>query len=159
MAYKHILLAVDFDDQRVGQRAAALAQSCGARLSLVHVIDPLMVADDWGPTVWVPVAAPGMAMPPVAAPLGEEHRETIQQAYDELNRVAKQLGAETAQRKVAVAGSTREAIHEAAQDMDADLIVVGSHGRHGLSLFMVGDTAKSMLKDAPCDVLAVRLSD
>ena len=38
----------------------------------------------------------------------------------------------------------------------ADLIVIGSHGRHGVGR-MLGSTANGVLHDAPCDVLAVRV--
>ena len=41
-------------------------------------------------------------------------------------------------------------------DKRFDLIVVGSHGRHGLAL-LLGSTANDVLHGAPCDVLAVRL--
>jgi universal stress protein A len=45
-----------------------------------------------------------------------------------------------------------------AKDQDIDLIVVGSHGRHGLALIF-GSTSNSVLHGATCDVLAVRISD
>ncbi len=43
-----------------------------------------------------------------------------------------------------------------AKEHDCDLIVVGSHGRHGLAL-LLGSTANDVLHGAPCDVLAVSL--
>ena len=51
----------------------------------------------------------------------------------------------------------QEIIHIAEQEQ-VDLIVVGSHGRHGLAL-LLGSTANSVLHYAKCDVLAVRLRD
>ena len=45
-----------------------------------------------------------------------------------------------------------------AEDMDVDLIVVGSHGRHGLRL-LLGSTANAVLHGAKCDVLAVRVTE
>ena len=44
-----------------------------------------------------------------------------------------------------------------AEKIGADLIVIGSHGRHGLSGVMLGSTANGVLHDAPCDVLTVRI--
>ena len=47
-------------------------------------------------------------------------------------------------------------IHSKAEEIGADLIVVGSHGRYGLALLM-GSTANGVLHGATCDVLAVRV--
>jgi len=47
-------------------------------------------------------------------------------------------------------------IHRLAKDQGLDLIVVGSHGRHGLSL-LLGSTSTGVLHGAKCDVLAVRI--
>ncbi|MDN5937003.1 MAG: universal stress protein, partial [Nitrosospira sp.] len=45
-----------------------------------------------------------------------------------------------------------------AEEERVDLIVVGSHGRHGLAL-LLGSTANSVLHHAKCDVMAIRLQD
>ena len=46
--------------------------------------------------------------------------------------------------------------YRVAEEQSCDLIVVGSHGRHGLAL-LLGSTANDVLHGAPCDVIAVRL--
>jgi universal stress protein A len=53
-------------------------------------------------------------------------------------------------------GAAREVVIHAAKDIHADLIVIGSHGRHGLHL-LLGSTANGVLHEAECDVLAVRM--
>ncbi|MFT6434955.1 MAG: universal stress protein A [Candidatus Azotimanducaceae bacterium] len=53
-------------------------------------------------------------------------------------------------------GRPETEIHGLAEQIGADLIVVGSHGRHGLAL-LLGSTANGVLHGAPCDVLAVRV--
>ncbi|MFS9629926.1 universal stress protein [Klebsiella pneumoniae] len=53
-------------------------------------------------------------------------------------------------------GQPRQEIHHLAKEKACDLIVVGSHGRHGLAL-LLGSTANDVLHGAPCDVLAVKL--
>lgn len=55
-------------------------------------------------------------------------------------------------------GEPREEIIRIAEQENVDLIVVGSHGEHGLAL-LLGSTANSVLHYAKCDVLAVRLRD
>lgn len=44
-----------------------------------------------------------------------------------------------------------------AERIGADLIVIGSHGRHGLPGLLLGSTANGVLHNAPCDVLTVRI--
>ena len=55
-------------------------------------------------------------------------------------------------------GRPETEIHNTADEIGADLIVVGSHGRHGLALIF-GSTANGVLHGAACDVLAVRVLD
>jgi len=53
-------------------------------------------------------------------------------------------------------GTPKQEIAQLAETEQVDLIVVGSHGRHGLAL-LLGSTANSVLHYARCDVMAVRL--
>ena len=55
-----------------------------------------------------------------------------------------------------LSGNPVAEIHALAADIDADLVVVGTHGKHGLQL-LAGSTANAILHDATCDILAVRL--
>ncbi|MDE0009371.1 MAG: universal stress protein [Gammaproteobacteria bacterium] len=56
----------------------------------------------------------------------------------------------------ALSGNPVTEIHALATDIGADLVVVGTHGKHGLQL-LAGSTANAILHGATCDVLAVRL--
>jgi nucleotide-binding universal stress UspA family protein len=49
-----------------------------------------------------------------------------------------------------------EEIAQLAADVDADLVVVGTHGRRGLSRLMIGSVAEATVRLAPCPVLVVR---
>jgi universal stress protein A len=49
-------------------------------------------------------------------------------------------------------------VHRVAEEQQVDLVVTGSHGRHGLALIL-GSTANAILHGAKCDVLAVRITD
>jgi|SRR5579884_3144854 nucleotide-binding universal stress UspA family protein len=55
-----------------------------------------------------------------------------------------------------VEGAPAEEILSAAQTMKADLIVMGTHGRTGLSRLLMGSVAEQVLRKAPCPVLTVR---
>ncbi|MFO1433539.1 MAG: universal stress protein [Candidatus Competibacteraceae bacterium] len=142
-AYQHILLATDFTDEalEVGARAKEIARHYGARLSLVHVIEPIVVS-------------PGYDLLPVLPEVPDEVLQTSSQ--EALRRLAERLEIEDAGQRIITGVSTKEGILEAARELAADLIVIGSHGRHGLAL-LLGSTANAVLHGAPCDVLAVRI--
>ena len=76
-------------------------------------------------------------------------------ARERLRQYAREEGLDHAEQHVS-SGYTKQEILDQADAIGADLIVVGSHGRHGLAL-LLGSTANAVLHGAPCDVLAVRL--
>lgn len=145
MTYQHVLVAADFSEDalQVGERAKEVARQAGARLSLIHVVEDVNIG-----------LGGGYELLPVLAELPEE--ALLQEAHGALGELAKRLGLEDAEKWVVNAMSTKEGILGAAKEHGADLIVVGSHGRHGLAL-LLGSTANAVLHGAPCDVLAVRI--
>jgi nucleotide-binding universal stress UspA family protein len=56
-------------------------------------------------------------------------------------------------------GRPKEAIVDTAEQWPADLIVMGSHGRHGVGRFLLGSVSLSVLSQAPCSVAIVKLPD
>lgn len=143
--YKHILLAIDFFEQfdSVIDRAKNLAELYQAKLSIVHVVDSLPIID----------AGYGSDVPfnlDLTAELMDEAKKRLADISKKL------LIAEDGQ--WLEMGSPKSEIVRVAEENNVDLIVVGSHGRHGLAL-LLGSTANGVLHYAPCDVLAVRLQD
>lgn len=140
MAYKNILLALDLNEasEQVAIRAQALATTCGARLSLLHVVE------------YVPVEPMGETLMPAV----QIEEELVMRATLRLAELAARLGMGALPRRV-VAGNIKAEIVRAAQDEGADLIVLGSRERHGPSI-LVNLTEDTVLHAAPCDVLAVR---
>jgi universal stress protein A len=140
--YKHILIAVDFtpETMEITRRGRGLAQQNGAKVSLVHVVE-----------MDVPVYPSDLPLP------GELDfsKRLIEHAEVSLKELAITHGLRDAKRYVD-SGSAKSMIVKLAEDIEADLIVLGSHGRHGLQL-LLGDTANGVLHRAPCDVLAVRI--
>lgn len=143
--YQHILFAADFSDEalRVGERAREIARKCGARLSLIHVVEDVNIS-----------LGGGYELLPVLPDLPDE--ALLQEARNALGQLAQRLDVADASLWVVNAISTKEGILGAIKDHPIDLIVVGSHGRHGLAL-LLGSTANAVLHRAPCDVLAVRI--
>ncbi len=140
--YNHILLAADFNQEShlVEKRAAALKDTFSAKLSIVHVLEPISIAY-------------GGEFP---VDLGDLHKELEKQALSQLRDLGSKLGVPEDQQHLEV-GITEKEILRVAQDGGVDLIVMGSHGRHGLAL-LLGSTANAVLHHADIDVLAVRVS-
>jgi universal stress protein A len=144
-SYKHVLLAVDFFDRQkiVAERAKDVADRYGAKLSVIHVVDTLPVVDPANDL-----------LVPFEMDLSQEF---ISLGRKRLSELAASLAIPEAQTWLAT-GSPRQEIIRIAEDNGVDLIVVGSHGRHGFAL-LLGSTANGILHHAHCDVLAVRLGN
>ena len=141
--YKHMLLGVDFSQEssEVVKRAVGLRDCCGSELSVIHVIEPLSFA--YGGDI--PMDFSGI------------QEEIHKQAQAQLTALCDPIGVAEANRHLVV-GRPESEIHHIAEEIGADLVIVGSHGRHGLALLM-GSTANGVLHGSTCDVLAVRVSD
>lgn len=140
--YTHVLFATDFspDSDRAGTRAAAMAQATGARLSLMHVVE--YSAMEYAGEIPIPENV-------------DLDQRRIYAAREHIAGLAGRLGAPEAATFVEL-GSPKHEVVRVAREQGADLIVVGSHGKHGLQL-LLGSTANGILHLAPCDVLAVRV--
>lgn len=145
MAYRNILLAVDFSEHGVQatERAQELARAFGARLYLLHVVEYIPPVDS--------AFAPEL---PMDVDLTEE---VMAAAQNRLYAIAESVGATTEQCRIEV-GSAKTEILRVAAELPADLIVLGSHGRRGIGA-LLGSTASSIVNHARCDVLAIRLRD
>lgn len=141
--YTHILVAIDLSDEsaQVLSRAAGLASANQATLTLVHVVEPLTFA--YGGDIPVD--------------LSEIQQQLQSQATEQLAKLATPFNVPAARQNILIGQPVAE-IHELADNLDADLIVVGSHGRKGLAL-LLGSTANGVLHGAKRDVLAVRVQD
>ena len=139
--YKKILIAVALseDSAQVAARAKGLATANEVELNVIHVIEPLSFA--YGGDI--PMDFSGI------------QDEIHQQASQQLKRFGASHGTVDS-RQYIVLGRPEVEIHAKAEEIGADLIVVGSHGRYGLALLM-GSTANGVLHGAICDVLAVRV--
>ena len=123
-----------------GCRSRAVArQHLNAKLSLVHIIEPMAMAFGGD----------------VPMDLSMLQQQQFDQARERMNGFADSYLVWL--RKIATGlWAASPEVHRLAKEQRCDLIVVGSHGRHGLAL-LLGSTANDILHGAPCDVLAVRL--
>lgn len=150
-AYSHLLLAVDFDpaSDPVIERAARLRALFGARLSLLHVAELVTPVADY-----MPLGFSGDIATPDDLAL---EQELIQTASRRLDALGDRLGVAGADRLVRV-GPVAPSIDDTAEELGADLVVIGSRGSHGF-LGLFGSTAKSLLREIKCDVLCVKIGD
>lgn len=124
-------------------RAVALAKENRAELLLVHVLLP--------PT---PFIGDGYVSPKTYEELEAAARRGAQRQLAKLLAKAKKATAKV--RAVLIEGVPYSQIARAARGKRADLIVMGTHGRTGLSKFFLGSVAERVIAMASCPVLTVR---
>ena len=139
--YKTLLLAIDLSEEadQVAIKAIAMAKANNATLHIIQVIEPLSIA--YGGDIPINFS--------------EVQKELQAQTKNQLAYFANRYNITEAQQHI-VMGRPEHEIHFLAKELDVDLVVVGSHGRHGLAL-LLGSTANGVLHGATCDVLAVRV--
>jgi universal stress protein A len=141
--YQNILLAVDLshDDEQVINKAQRIADQYGSRISIIHVLDNIPMPD----------TAYGTEIP-LYEGLNDE---LLNVKKTRLSQIGEGLGLDSSRVRM-VWGLPHQEIIRMAEEESTDLIIVGSHGRHGIAL-LLGSTASGVLHHSPCDVLAVRL--
>ncbi|MCA9144021.1 MAG: universal stress protein [Planctomycetaceae bacterium] len=139
MTLKRILLPVDFSEssQLCLSTAVALARSNDAELFLLHVEEPQPVITAGG----------GVAAYPIPLPATEELEAQLK-AIDpgENARCSRHM----------VLGTASSEIVKFADESYIDMIVMGTHGRTGLSRLLMGSVAEAVVRKAPCPVLTLK---
>ena len=143
-SYKNILVAVDLSKYApmVLDKARALAKIDGAKLSLVHVMEPIAV---------------GYAVEVTSVDIEGLHAEATRHARNSLIEMGANIGIPES-RVHNVLGSPAREIRELARAIEADLIVMGGHGKHGWEL-LFGSTSSEVSHGVGCDLLIVRIPD
>ena len=141
MSFRKILIAVDESSiaAHAADVGAQLATALGAELALVYVVDPTQtVAPDSG----VPAADLIALAEKDAKRLLAGFRQRAPEGNPSPEFVA--------------VGKPASEIVQTAKEWPADVIVIGSHGRHGLERALLGSVAEGVMRHAPCSVLVVR---
>jgi nucleotide-binding universal stress UspA family protein len=142
---RRVLYATDFSaaSRRAFTTAVTIARSAGARMTIVHVIAPVIAA------------VPQQYLDAVT--LDQLEKRAQQWSTRQLNKLADH--ARRAGLKAGIelrSGDPVGQIIRAARTGRADLIVVGTHGRRGLPKFLLGSVAERVIKMAPCAVVTVK---
>lgn len=142
---EHILVGTDLSAcaEEALKQAVYLAQSLKGKITLLYVFEsPFPYPDD----------AAIRAYPQLYRSLQDFKREEQKKLLD----AAGAPGAGVEITPLFKEGSASLEIVQAAKDLKADLIVVGTHGRMGMSRFLMGSVAQRVSQTAPCPVLIVR---
>ena len=136
---KSILVPIDFSriSQKALDYAVPLAKQFGAKITVLHAIEPPPCSIDLAYPPWarIPIG-------PMKKELGCSETKTIIQTF--LKEVLVEVG------------TALEVITNVARDSEADLIVLTTHGHTGLKHVFMGSTAERVVRHAPCPVLVVR---
>ena len=142
--YRHLVLGLDLHpecDLTIVRKAIAIAKAFDAKLTIVHAVEHLN-------TYGIGPAYPGII---------NVEEELIKLATTELAKICMEFNI-PAEDQVVDTGSPKIVLFHQASEKNADLIVVGSHGRHGLGL-LLGSTASSLQHNSNVDVLTIRIRD
>ena len=141
---RRIVCAVDFSEfsDYALTYATEFANVFGAELHLIHVLElPFM------PT-YAMAGLPELSVPT------DQLEEQARQHMDELTKKTQAEHANVT--GVVRIGSAFLEIIRYAQELSADLVVVGTHGRTGLTHMIIGSVAEKVVRKAPCPVLSVK---
>jgi nucleotide-binding universal stress UspA family protein len=149
MTIRRIFVPIDFSDSSMQalDYAIDLGRTLGAEITVLFVVEPIYFAtpgDLYGTS-----ANLGMLL--------EEQRRTAREEMRKLDERLKKRGVDI--KTVLGSGVPHEVIVETAKARKADLVVMGTHGRSGLSHLLMGSVAEKVVRSASCPVLTVRGSD
>jgi nucleotide-binding universal stress UspA family protein len=142
---KTLLVPLDFSaaSESLLQTAATLAQALGARLVLLHVLQPIASIGD-------PLMMPDMAQ------VASLQKAAAENARAQLTRAHEQIAARgLVVEQMLLDGPASAVILERAGALPADLVIMGSHGHTALHDLLLGSTSHAVLKKSPCPVVIV----
>jgi universal stress protein A len=140
--YENILVAIDLHptcDEIILKRAHALAK--GAKLSVIHAVEHI---NAYG----VAQAYPAVI---------DLEGEMLAEAQKQLAEISKKFEIPEKHQFVEV-GSPKIVILDKMKQLKTDLIVIGSHGRHGIGI-LFGSTASAVIHHLSCDALVVKIPE
>lgn len=137
--YNHVLAAIDLTEstEQVIAHAKELAQSFDARLSLIHVVEPLPA---YGYAFMTP---------------NDIEADLLKEAKVQVKNYGEKHGIEEKDQCVEI-GLAKASILEKVKDDGVDLIVIGTHSSPVLS-GILGSTANAIIHSADCDVLTFKV--
>ena len=148
--YARILVPVDASAAAAAglKEALRVAQLCDARLQLLHVVDDLDFAPEAALHPTLPAAMMSTALEAGSALLGRLRDDALRQGG-----VVESVLVESVGRKL------HEIVGEQARAWNAELLVLGTHGRRGVERLVAGSVAEQVVRHADIPVLLVRSTE
>jgi len=146
--FVRILLAVDGSpfSEAAAQALISETRTQDAEVLVLEVVEPFIFTAP-------PESAPGYA--PEMAARQEDQFKAARATVTKIADILRRAGFKKVETRT-VEAETRMGILAVAEDWNADLIVLGSHGRRGLKRFFLGSVAEGVARHANCSVLIVR---
>src|SRR5688500_16079934 len=143
MLPKNILVPTDFSEgaEEALTYACELASRLGATVHLVNVVGI--------PSLGVPELGVAVTATMIDQ-VGADNQKTIDKLAQDFSSKA-MIG-----HAILKTGDARDAINQAAAELNCDLIVMGTHGRRGVTRVLLGSVAETVVRTAPCPVLTIR---
>lgn len=140
MEISRILCATDFSDSSkyALQFAVAIAKRHQATIELLHVMEPSAYSGER---------------------LESEEVTFTEKMYNRLRECTRDIPEEVRINLKTIAGIPYMEIIRRAKQIDADLIIIGTHGRTGIRHMLIGSVAEKIVRTAPCPVMTVRHPD
>jgi nucleotide-binding universal stress UspA family protein len=141
---KNILVPIDFSDysKNALRYAVQFAKNFQAKMFLIYVVEPIIYPADF--------SMGQVAIPSMDADLQNRAKEELKNLAN--NFVDTSLELET----IIKTGKPFVEINETAKEIDADLIIMATHGHTGVEHLLFGSTAEKVVRKAPCPVLTLR---
>jgi nucleotide-binding universal stress UspA family protein len=141
---KRILVPVDSSDQATAACEFAAEEYPDATLVLLHVINPAEAG-----------YSAEASIPSFSEEWYETQKTTAEELLDDLEAATAEAGVESVERVIEV-GRPTKVIVDATDDHDIDQIIMGSHGRSGMSRILLGSVAEIVVRRASVPVTVVR---
>ena len=144
----NVVTPVDFSDNSrlIAESAAYLAGKFGASMHLIFVVQNF---EDYSGFF-----VPQMTLPSLEGELAESAETKMASFCGEMLEFSQNAGVKNLDYKVMM-GDVAEKIVEYSTDIEADLIVMGTHGYKGLEKIMFGSVAAKVVRGAPCPVMTI----
>ena len=152
MTIQKILIGID--DSKQAEHAAEygfdIARKFGAAVGVVNIVEPALITQAAG-------SDPMSGMPTQGIGIDDLEIMDIQKSQSEniVEQTIKKFAADMQVTHFTDYGSTADGIVRCAKEFEADLIVIGTHNRHGIGRLLMGSVAEHVVRDSPVPVLVV----
>ena len=140
---EHVLVPMDGSEQARDALEHTLSEHADARVTVLHVIDPARAT--YGAQAGIPTSSEEWF---------EAEEARAEHLFEEVRERAAEAGVEV--ETATEVGQPSRTIVEYAAEHDVDHVVIGSHGREGLSRILLGSVAELVIRRSPVPVTVVR---